>query len=228
MLRLEVAVMEPKYQQNLGYIARVCKNFGIEELVLINPRCNHRGREAVKYSKHAADLLRSAKIIKGIKGLDSDLLIGTTGIWHKSNASYYNIYSLSRLSGLVRRALSARKNVTLLLGRDDTGLSRDELRLCDASVFIGAGEKYPILNISHALAVILNSLVAQEGNAAMKGLYAEAREQEALARLFESSLRGRKRIRDKKSVAMAFRHVIRRSVPTKKELNALSIAFAKP
>jgi tRNA C32,U32 (ribose-2'-O)-methylase TrmJ len=62
----------------------------------------------------------------------------------------------------------------------------------------------------------------------MKGLYAEAREQEALARLFESSLRGRKRIRDKKSVAMAFRHVIRRSVPTKKELNALSIAFAKP
>ncbi len=121
----------------------------------------------------------------------------------------------------------ARKNVTLLLGRDDTGLSRDELRLCDASVFIGAGEEYPILNISHALAVILNGLVAQEGNASMRGLYAGAGEQEALARLFEGSLKGR-RIRDKKSVAMAFRHVVRRSVPTKKELNALSIAFAKP
>ncbi len=108
MPKLEVAVMEPKYQQNLGYIARVCKNFGIRDLVLINPRCNHTGREAVKYSKHAVDLLRGAKIIKGIKRLDSDFLIGTTGIWHKSNASYYNIYSLETLSGLVKSSWQGR------------------------------------------------------------------------------------------------------------------------
>lgn len=228
MAKLEVAVMEPKYQQNLGYIARVCRNFGVDRLALINPRCNHKGKEAIKYSKHAADTLRKAKVLKRIKDLDSDFLIGTTGIWHKTNASYYNVYSLERLSRLAKKAISAGKEVTLLLGRDDTGLSRDELRLCDATVFISAGKDYPILNISHALAIMLNGLATPENEGYRpKELYASSREREGLARLFESSLKGRKRIRDRKSVSMAFRHIIRRSLPTKKEINALSIAFAK-
>lgn len=228
MSRIKVAVMEPKYQQNLGYIARVCKNFGVDRLVLIRPRCNCRGMAAVKYSKHAVDVLRNAKVLDSINRLHSDFLIGTTGIWHKTNASYYNVYSLESLSGPVKRALSMGRDVTLLLGRDDTGLSREELRLCDATVFIRAGRDYPILNISHALAIMLNGLTAQgDGYKAMDTLYANSKELDALARLFERSLKGRKKIRDRKSVAMAFRHIIRRSLPTKKEVNALSIAFAK-
>ena len=65
-MALKVAVMEPKYQQNLGYIARVCRNFGVDTLVLINPRCDHKGKEAIKYSKHAADILKGARVLKRI------------------------------------------------------------------------------------------------------------------------------------------------------------------
>ncbi len=36
-MRMEVAVMEPLYQINLGYIARTMKNFGLSKLYLINP-----------------------------------------------------------------------------------------------------------------------------------------------------------------------------------------------
>ena len=75
---------------------------------------------------------------------------------------------------------------------------------------------------------MLNGLAAQTGDyKSMKGLYAGSKELDGLARLFESSLRGNKRIRDKRSVAMAFRHIMRRSLPTRKEINALSIAFAR-
>ncbi len=229
MAKLSVAVMEPKYQQNLGYIARVCRNFGISDLVLINPRCDYRGKEAVKYSKHAVDLLRNAKVVKGVGKLDSDFIIGTTGIWHKTNASYYNVYGPESLSELAKRSTAAGKRVLLLLGRDDTGLTREELMLCDATVFIGTGKDYPILNISHALAIMLNTLTSNANDANRpKGLYADSGEQDALVGLFKRLLNENKKIRDKKSVAMAFRHIIRRSLPTKKEVNALSIAFAKP
>jgi tRNA/rRNA methyltransferase len=228
MYRLEVAVMEPKYQQNLGYIARVSKNFGVRKLVLIAPRCNHNGKQAIKYSKHASDMLKNATILKRLKDLKSDFLIGTTGIWHKTNASYYNIYNVGEIARLAKRAGHADKSITLLLGRDDTGLSRDELKLCDATVFIRASKDYPILNISHALAILLNGLQdADNGNYRfMDSVYADARSQEDVFRLFEGLLKRNPRIRDRKSVSMAFRHIVRRSVPTKKELSALSIALA--
>jgi tRNA/rRNA methyltransferase len=227
-MALEVAVMEPKYQQNLGYISRVSKNFGIEKLIIINPRCNYKGREAIKYSKHARELLEKATILDSIKDIDADLIIGTTGIWHKTNASYYNVYGLEKLSKFAKRINSARIRVVLLLGRDDTGLSREELRECDATVFVSASKDYPVLNISHALAIILSRIAEKRkvDYAFMNRIYADSKSERNLFRLFGDSLKGNKKIRDKESVLMAFRHVVRRSVPTRKEINALSIALA--
>ncbi|MDE1870963.1 MAG: RNA methyltransferase [Candidatus Micrarchaeota archaeon] len=223
-MEIEVAIMEPKYQINLGHMARVSKNFGVKRLILINPRCNHRGKLAIKYSKHARELLEKASVLKhlGVKG--NSFIIGTTGIWHKTGDSFYNVYSLVQLTAMARRSASARKKVIVLMGRDDTGLSKSELRMCDATVCIGADRKYPILNISHALAIILHALRAN-GDTAQK-MQADYEYQERLFSLFAALVKGNPRIRDKESVKMAFRHVIKRSVPTRKEINALSIALA--
>ena len=226
MKEIEVAVMEPKYQINLGYIARVSKNFGIEKLILINPRCNYKGKEAIKYSKHAVSLLKNARVYKNIKDLDAGLIIGTTGIWHKTRDSFYNLYDLKSMKNLVRQVGNANRHVILLLGRDDTGLSKKELRSCDATVSIDTSGKYPILNISHALAILLYELKSSNYSKTRNHLYANASYQKSLFRLFEKLVKKNARIRDKDSVIMAFRHVIRRSSPTKKEINALSIAMS--
>ena len=227
MSGIEVAVMEPKYQQNLGYIARVSKNFGVKRLILINPRCNHIGSTAIKYSKHARELLERSAILKDIRGLAPGFIIGTTGIWHKTNASYYNVYSAGQISRLSRRAHSAGKRIILLLGRDDTGLSREELRQCDATAFIRASVDYPILNISHALAILLNSISdSGKGYGFMARIYADAKDERNLFRLFGMLVSGNRRIRDRRGVELAFRHMVKRSIPTKKEINALSVALS--
>jgi len=225
-MSIEVAVMEPKYQVNLGHIARVSKNFGIKRLILINPRCNHKGKEAIKYSKHAKELLQNTRTCKSIDQLENCFIIGTTGIWHKTADSFYNLYDLDKVRRLTKRAASAGKNTIVLLGRDDTGLSKEELRKCDATISLSTSNEYPILNISHALAIILHAL----GNVKAKAnvhIYADNEYQKRIFRLFERLVKSNPKIRDKRSVNMAFRHVIRRSMPTKKEINALSIALAK-
>ncbi|MGD0729481.1 MAG: RNA methyltransferase [Candidatus Micrarchaeaceae archaeon] len=223
MNRITVAVMEPKYQQNLGYIARVSKNFGVEKLILINPRCNYKGKEAIKYSKHARDLLESANIVKSLKSIKHDMLIGTTGVWHKTNASYYNVYKISQVKKFLK---NSGKDVTILLGRDDTGLSREELKQCDATIFIETSKNYPILNISHALAIILQAF-ASEGKeySFMEKLYANQKDYKLISDLFTRLVKSNSKIRDKKSVILAFNHIIKRSNPTKKEINALAIAL---
>ncbi len=223
---IKVVLVEPLYQINLGYIARAMGNFGIGDLSLVNPRCNHNGKEAIKYSKHAFPILKKAKVCKSIddavKG--STIVVGTTGLWHKSNASFFNVYTLSK----AKKALRSGK-IALLIGRDDTGLTKEELQKCDLTIFIPADKGYPILNISHALAIILYELRKEEleNDTDFSRAYAGEEQIKGMSALFWRSIKNRTDIRDKKAVMFAFDHVARRSMITKKEINAISIALSK-
>ncbi len=64
------------------------------------------------------------------------MLIGTTGIWHKTDSSFYNLYGLEKIKEMSKRAGSAGRKIIILLGRDDTGLSKEELRACDATIYL--------------------------------------------------------------------------------------------
>jgi TrmH family RNA methyltransferase len=224
--RIKVVAVEPRYQQNLGYIARTMKNFGLGELVLVNPKCNYKGVQAIKYSKHARDVLEGAKVARSLKSASKGLVIGTTGVWRKADSSFYNIFNLPELRE--RPSWKHSKEITLVLGRDGTGLSKEEIRDCDALVFIGTDEAYPVMNISHALAIMLYELMLPELSKRydFEGIRADSKYQERLTRLFDLSIKGNGAIRDKKAVSGAFRRVLRRSTPTKSEINALAIALS--
>ena len=43
---LVVVLVEPAGPLNVGSVARLCANFGVASLRLVNPRCNHLGSEA--------------------------------------------------------------------------------------------------------------------------------------------------------------------------------------
>ena len=227
---IDVAVVEPRYQINLGYIARVLRNFGMDRLYLVNPRCDYRGKQAIKYSKHAHMLLESARITKSIKDLvRGAFVIGTTGIWSKTDRSFHNVFMLQKAGAMLRR-VSTRKRVVLLIGRDDTGLTKEELKACDATVFIGANREYPVLNISHALAIMLYELTSKQYRkdyGFIERFYADAKQQRMALTLFNRLIERNRSIRDKDSVAMAFRHVLSRAMPTRKEINAIAIGLAE-
>ncbi len=231
MLKTIVVVMEPEYQINLGHIARTAKNFWASELRLVNPKCKYNGKRAIQYSKHAHDLIEKAKIYDTLaSATKGSLSIGTTGIWHKTNASFYNVYRMSEFLERFAVQLRTARTVAVVLGREGTGLSRDELKACDATISIESNPKYPILNISHALSIVLYEIsrIRQSDSAGELGrTLATERDIDAAVGIF-SGIVGRKRyIRDKEAVVSGFRHVIERSVPTRKELKALSVGLAE-
>lgn len=220
---VKVVFVEPLYQQNLGYGARVMKNFGVGEMRLVRPRCDYKGKDAIKYSKHAVDLIKNARVYKSVREAtrDCDIVVGTTGQWFRTEGAYYNVYPSGKLKSII-----GNKKAALLIGRDDLGLTKEEMRGCDATVFVETNKEYPVLNISHALAILLYELNGNRKELPSH-IYSEKKGREGLIRLFENSIKGRQDIRDKKSVAMAFRHVINRAEPTNKEINALSVGFKR-
>ncbi len=225
--KISVAIVEPLYQVNLGYIARAMKNFGVEKLYLINPRCKPLGAKAIMYSKHARDILENAKKVGSISAAKaasgSNIVVGTTGIWEKSERSFYNIYTPNAFAKSYKNA----RSILLLLGRDDIGLLGKEMEECDAVVTIPTSKAYPVLNVSHALAILLYALLPINPGYSAAGMLATSRTKKSVNMLFRELVYSNKRIRNKEAVMMAFSHIISRSMPTEKELRALAVALSR-
>ncbi len=222
-MQLKLIIISPKYQMNVGYIARVAKNFGISRLFFLNPRANIHGNKSIMYSKHAVDILKSAKVYKSFDSAvsDCDLVIGTTGIMRRG-PRFDNICTPEKAL-----ALSEKRGGTaaLLIGRDDTGLSVEELGKCDLLVNIGSNADYPVLNISHALAVLLYVFTKKAFDRGVpKADRPNEKELNALLSMFRSMTEGKK-IRDRKGVEVIFRKMVRRSTLNRHELHALMTAF---
>ncbi len=154
---LKVILVEPLYQGNVGSVARAMKNFGFSDLVLVNP-CKLEV-EARAMSSHAWDLLQNATVVSSLEDAigDSSIVIGTTGITGLKFDEHLRIPPFSPRE--IRERLSGMDgNVAVLFGREDQGFSREELSLCDMIMTIPTSEVYPVMNLSHAVAVVLYEL----------------------------------------------------------------------
>ena len=74
---IDIILVEPENPGNIGSVARVMKNFGFKNLVLVKPKCDIND-ESRRLAKHANDMLKKAKTIDFKSLEDYDYLIGTT------------------------------------------------------------------------------------------------------------------------------------------------------
>ncbi len=148
-----VVLVEPLYEINLGYVARAMKNFGFAELVLVDPKCSP-GDEARKYAMHGRDLLERVRIADSLTDVlrEVDLAVGTTGKTG-GRRCYHRKYVTPEELGELLAETEGR--AAILFGREDIGLTNEILRRCDLVATIPASEEYPVLNLSHAVAVVL-------------------------------------------------------------------------
>ena len=159
---IEVILMEPRKQENLGAVARAMKNFDFENLVLINPKCRV-GIKARKVAKHANDILDKAKIKKFSYLKNYDYLVGTTAILGTDYNIPRNAISIGQLSDKINKIKNKAK-IGILIGRETIGLKNEEINLCDILVTIPSSKKYPTLNISHSAAIILYEIFKKISN----------------------------------------------------------------
>lgn len=228
-LRYRLVLVEPKYQINLGYIARVAMNFGVKRIFVVRPRAKLNGMDAVKYAKHARPLLENAKVCGSIAeaARGCGMVVGTTGIAGKAKSNFRRIHFAEDLAKMLGKT-RGNATIALLIGRDDIGLTSQEIQRCDAVAYIPTNPAYPVLNVSHALAIFLYLLkregIRNKGNEAMQRDRPEEKEVRALLDAFDRLLEG-KRLRNKRAVSGVFARLIRNTQPSRSELHALITAI---
>ena len=156
LARFAVVLARPKSAGNVGSVARAMKNLGFRSLRIVGPaRYDDPGyfdREAGRMAWDAADVLAARRESAGIEDAIADavLVAGTTSRPPRG------------VEALDPRALAARLldaaaagTVALLLARENTGLTKDDLSRCQVLGTIPASAAYPSLNLAQAALVFL-------------------------------------------------------------------------
>ena len=156
-MSLTVVLVEPAGPLNLGSVARLCANFAVEDLRLVAPRCNPGDPDAQRMAVHGGQVLEHARQFPTLfEALaDCQLVVASCG---RIEHGVIPLQAPEQVMPWVQQGLESAAQVALVFGREDRGLSNEELLLSQRVVRLHSTEAYPSLNLSHAVAVMLHEL----------------------------------------------------------------------
>lgn len=221
MSNLRVVLVAPKFEGNIGAIARSMANFDVEELYMVRP-CEI-GDDAYRRAKHGADILDNARTVNSLDEALKDcfLVVGTSGVTTKGDKNYVRIPVSVR--EFATKVEGYNEKIAILFGREDIGLLQDELARCDILVHIPSSDIYPILNLSHAATIVLYELF---GRAIESPEPADQIEKERMFEYFDALLDAIDYPEQRKEHTSAmFRRMMGRAVPSKYEYNTIMGVF---
>ena len=153
MPRFRIVLVRPENEGNIGAVARAMANFDSSELCLVSPV--GIGDDARKRAKHGNFLLDEALVVnsldEALEGCDN--VVGTTGIRETGEKKFLRNFETPR--EFASRVSHTKRKYAILFGPEGLGLSNEELGRCDALMSVPTSERYPVLNLSHAVTIIL-------------------------------------------------------------------------
>ena len=154
---LKLILVEPSGPLNVGSIARLCSNFEVEELRIVSPKCDILSLETKKMALKGQKFLDQCKIFDDLEKaiFDCDLVLASCGRIDLSKDS-----SFESSEDIFDWTKSFKKinNLAIIFGREDRGLTNNELLLANKTFNIPTSQNNPSLNLSHAVAIVLYEL----------------------------------------------------------------------
>ena len=156
MIDIHFILVEPAVPENIGAAARALKTMGFSSMRLVNP-VNHLADEA-RWLAHASnEILENAKVYTTLKEavVDIDWVIGTTAKKRKVNQDYY---PANKINELIRAKSTSVKSIAIVFGREESGLTNDEISLCHTVTSVPMQTKYPSLNLAQSVMIYAYTL----------------------------------------------------------------------
>ena len=155
MDNISILLLEPRGPRNIGSVARAMKNTGFSRLTLINP-VPYKNNEAYEMACKAADLLQEAELFQTLDEAlhPFPLVVGTT---RRGGKERFPLLTLDEAIPKIAEA-AVENRVALLFGREDKGLTTDELARCNILVEIPTHPSLPSLNLSHAVFILCHRI----------------------------------------------------------------------
>ena len=148
---VKVVLVGTTHPGNIGATARAMKNMGILDLALVEPK-EFPSDVATFRSKAAKDILEKASVHTSLEEAISecDLVVGTSA---RGRTVPWPVLNPREAAEEMHKS-SLNGKVAIVFGREDRGLTNEELGLCNFHVHIPSDPEYSSLNLSQAVQIL--------------------------------------------------------------------------
>ncbi len=227
MNRCRVVLVGTQVAANLGSVARLMRNFGASDLVLVAPlanRLDENARQTATY--HASDLLESCRVVPTLDEALADCVLAagtsarTGGLFRRQSVGPPDEVAVRLVEAM------AAGPAALVFGPEPSGLSNEDILRCRWLIHIPADERYPALNLAQAVAVCLYEVRRawlRQGAPPPAVEVAPLEQQERMFAQLQDALQRVRYLRGVRGEALmhALRHLIGRALPSPVEVRLL-------
>ena len=148
---VKVVLVGTTHPGNIGATARAMKNMGILDLALVEPK-EFPSDVATFRSKAAKDILEKASVHTSLEEAISEceLVVGTSA---RGRTIPWPVLNPREAAEEMHKS-SLNGKVAIVFGREDRGLTNEELGLCNFHVHIPSDPEYSSLNLSQAVQIL--------------------------------------------------------------------------
>ena len=145
---IRIVLVNTSHTGNIGSTARAMKTMGLSDLYLVDPVSAPDGKSSA-LAAGAGDVLANATIVSDLSEAvkDCSLIVGTSA---RSRTLPWPMLT-PRECGVKMVQEGQKGPVALVFGRENNGLSNEELQLCHFHVCIPANPEYSSLNLAAAV-----------------------------------------------------------------------------
>ncbi len=177
-MQLHIILVSPARPENVGAAARAMKTMGFASLRIVDSQA-HKQPEAGWVAHGSNEILQNALHFNTLEEAlaDIDFTVATTA---RSRARFHYYCTPAELLGQLEEKRTWVNNAALVFGREDSGLTNEELALADILTGVPMAADYPSLNLGQAVMVFCYQLASLNQVVAEVPVYAEAGQLAAL------------------------------------------------
>jgi len=155
---IRIVLVETTHAGNIGAVARAMKNMGLDQLCLVKP-LHFPADEAYRRSSGAHDVLTKASVVGSLEEAVADC-VWVLGASARARTLPWPVGSPRELMPeLEDKAVQGQ--VAVVFGRENSGLTNDELQRCHRHLHIPCNPSFASLNVAMAVQVFCYEVFQQ-------------------------------------------------------------------
>ena len=153
---IRIVMVNTTLPANIGAALRAMKTMGITRLVLVDPK-TYPHPDINALSAGASDLIEKIEIVPTLQDAIADchMVFGTSA---RSRTIPWPLLDVRPASVEAITAANQQQEVAIVFGREDRGLTNEELALANYHLTIPVNEDYGVLNVAQAIQVVCYEL----------------------------------------------------------------------
>ena len=149
---IDIVLVETSHPGNIGSVARAMKTMGLKNLILVNPK-DFPSKEAFMLSGNAQDVVEQARVVNTLdEAIANRINIYATSA--RTRTISWPIITAEEAGIEINKDVQQNSKTSIIFGREDRGLTNDELQKANKHILIPSSEEYPVLNIAMSVQVI--------------------------------------------------------------------------